>query len=84
VQIIFSVILSDSGPLLVNGAPAANDDALLQLAREAVTREPELRAVINADGAVAHRRVIHTLDLLKRAGITRVAFGALPEEATSP
>jgi hypothetical protein len=29
---------------------------------------------------VPHRKVIHTLDLLKRAGIAKVAFGALPEE----
>ena len=36
--------------------------------------------MIQADGAVPHRRVIHTLDLLKRGGIAKVAFGALPEE----
>ena len=36
--------------------------------------------MIQADGEVPHRRVIHTLDLLKRAGISRVAFGALPVE----
>jgi biopolymer transport protein ExbD len=53
---------------------------LLRLAREAVARQPDVRAVINADGAVPHRRVIHTLDLLKQSGIERVAFGALPVE----
>ncbi|MGZ3460530.1 MAG: ExbD/TolR family protein, partial [Archangium sp.] len=78
VQVIFSVLLPPNGPALVNGEPAPDDETLLRLAREAVARDSELRAVINADGAVPHRRVIHVLDLLKRSGITRVAFGALP------
>lgn len=80
VQVVFSVIVPASGPTLVNGESAAEDGVLLQRAREAAARDPEIRAVINADGGVPHRRVIHTLDLLKQSGITRVAFGALPEE----
>jgi biopolymer transport protein ExbD len=80
VQVLFSVIVPAVGPTLVNGESAAEDDVLLRLAREAVARAPDIRAVINADGAVPHRRVIHTLDLLKQSGIERVAFGALPAE----
>lgn len=79
-QVIFSVIVPTTGATLVNGEPAPEDDTVVRLAQEAVGRDREVRAVINADGAVAHRRVIHTLDLLKRGGITRVAFGALPAE----
>jgi biopolymer transport protein TolR len=79
-QVVFSVILPTSGPTLVNGEPAANDDQLSRLAADALLKTPGLRAVINADGSVAHRRVIHTLDLIKSAGITRIAFGALPPE----
>ena len=83
VQVIFSVIVPTTGPTLVNGEPAADDSVLLQRARDAVTQNPEVRAVVNADGAVTHRRVIRTLDILKRGGIARVAFGALsPEEGT--
>ena len=83
-QVIFSVVLPAHGGTLVNGEPVPDDLALLARAQESVARDPELRAVINADGAVAHRDVIHTLDLLKRAGITRVAFGALPQEENRP
>jgi len=82
-QVIFSVIVPSSGITLVNGEPASDDSTVLQLAQEAVGRDREVRAVINADGAVPHRRVIHTLDLLKRGGISRVAFGALPIEEES-
>jgi biopolymer transport protein ExbD len=35
--------------------------------------------VIQADGDISHRRVIAALDALKRAGVTRIAFGALPD-----
>jgi biopolymer transport protein TolR len=83
-QTVFSVVLPTTGATLVNGDPAADDQTLLRLARKALLDAPELRAVINADGAVPHRRVIHTLDLLKTAGIARVAFGALPAEPVPP
>jgi biopolymer transport protein ExbD len=80
VQVVFSVIIAQNGVTLVNGAAASSDETLLELARQAAVRDPDLRAVINADGAVPHRKVMRALDLLKSAGITRIAFGALPEE----
>jgi biopolymer transport protein TolR len=78
VQVLFSVVMPATGPILVNGEPVTSDARFAQRAREAVARDPQVRAVIDADGAVLHRRVIHALDLLKTAGIARVAFGALP------
>jgi biopolymer transport protein ExbD len=79
-QVIFSVIVPANGPTLVNGEPANEDGVLVQMAKKAVGQDPDVRAVINADGAVPHRRIIHTLDLIKTAGIAKVAFGALPPE----
>ncbi len=79
IQVVFSVVLPASGPALVNG-DAVDDAALSIRAEQAARDDKEVRAVISADGAVPHRRVIHTLDLLRHAGIARVAFGALPEE----
>jgi biopolymer transport protein ExbD len=79
-QVIFSVIVPANGPTLVNGEPASEDGVLVQMAKKAVGQDPDVRAVINADGAVPHRRIIHTLDLIKTAGIAKVAFGALPPE----
>jgi biopolymer transport protein ExbD len=79
VQTVFSLILAADGTLLVDGDRVEEDARLLALARVALSRDAETRAVINADGAVPHRRVIHTLDILRGAGITRVAFGAVPE-----
>lgn len=84
VQVVLSVIVPLQGPILVNGAPATTDDALTERARAALANDPELRAVIQADGAVPHRRIIHVLDVLRGAGLARVAFGALPLDATPP
>ncbi len=79
-QIIFSVLLPLQGPALLDGEPVPDDAALLQRAREAVAKDSGLRAVINADSAVSHGRVIHVLDVLKTAGIIHIAFGTTPEE----
>jgi biopolymer transport protein ExbD len=79
-QVVLSVIVPPSGAVLVNGAPAPDDETFLARARGALARDAQIRAVINADGATAHRRVIHILDLLRQAGISRIAFGAVPEQ----
>jgi biopolymer transport protein TolR len=84
VQVVLSIILPVRGPILVNGAAVTDDASFERLARGALAGSPELRAVIQADGEVAHRRVVHLLDELKGVGITRVAFGALPFEAPAP
>lgn len=79
-QTVFAVTLPKDGSVLVDGE-AIPDGQLLELARAALADEPELRAVIQADGDVPHRRVIGVLDRLKEAGIARVAFGtSWPEE----
>ena len=82
VEVVLSVLVPERGVTLVNGEPAASPAELSRLAADARTRDPELRAVIHADGNVPHRRVLATLDALKQAGLTRVAFGA--EEPQAP
>jgi biopolymer transport protein ExbD len=83
IQLIFGLELHANGDTLVDGKKVANDDAILPLAREAQAKNPELRAVIRADTSVQHGRVIRALDLLKQAGVSRIAFGvtAIPAEA---
>jgi biopolymer transport protein ExbD len=80
VQVVLSIIVPARGPILVDGAPILNDEALEERARASAAANPELRAVIQADGEVRHRRVVRILDELRGAGIARVAFGALPDE----
>jgi biopolymer transport protein ExbD len=79
-QVVLSVAIPTVGPVLVNGTALQGDRDLVQLARESLSSHRDLRVVISADAEAHHRRVIHVLDLIKQAGITRVAFAALPPE----
>ena len=79
VQVVLSVMLPKEGPVLVNGAAVADDSVLEDRAQQVLQQQPDVRAVIQADGDVPHRRVIAVLDSLKRAGVRRIAFGALKE-----
>jgi biopolymer transport protein ExbD len=78
VQTIFAVELSASGETRVDSRPVPNDEAVAGLAKDARAKNKDLRAVIRADKKVEHGRVIHVLDLLKRAGVAKIAFAVAP------
>src|SRR5690606_22398119 len=82
-QTILSVTVPVEGAVVVDGVPLESG-ALSRLARAALERDPEVRAVIQADRDAKHGRVIEVLDELKAAGLTRVAFGAVrPDPGTA-
>lgn len=78
IQLIFGLELHANGDTVVDGKKVPNDDAIFPLAKEAQAKNPELRAVIRADTSVQHGRVIRALDLLKQAGVSKIAFGVTP------
>jgi len=81
-QVFFAVTLAADGRAFVNGEAVANDDGIVEPARAALAKEAELRAIIRADRAVVHGRVIHVMDLLRQAGISQIAFGVAAEPPT--
>ena len=82
-QTILAISITASGQILMDGE-ATEGTAMREKVRQALARDPELRAVIQADGAVPHRQVISVLDQLKEAGLTRVAFGTVRPEPAAP
>jgi biopolymer transport protein ExbD len=80
VQVVFSISLTKDGNAFIDGKPAANDEAIKARAADELAQHPDLRAVIQADGDVPHKRVIHVMDLLSQAHVTQIAFGVVPEE----
>jgi biopolymer transport protein ExbD len=78
VQEVFSVSLAATGSTQVDGAACPDDATLLRLSRAAQARNTELRAVLRADGSVPHSRVMRTLDILRQAGVGRIAFAVVP------
>lgn len=78
VQTVFSVVLAADGVTQVDGKTITNEEGILPLAKGAHEKNAELRAVIKADAAVPHGRVIKVLDILKQAGVQKIAFGVQP------
>jgi biopolymer transport protein ExbD len=78
-----TVSLTKSGALYVDGVPCSEQELRekLSVARRA---EPELRAVIAADGAVPHRRVIGIIDLLRQEHVDRFAINVDADDLEKP
>ncbi len=74
-QVVFSVEMASSGDIAVDGHKVDSEDAVSSLAKSAHDKNPELRAVIDADEKVSHGKVVKVMDRMKQAGITRIAFG---------
>jgi biopolymer transport protein ExbD len=72
-------VLDREGKLFVDGAPATAQSAR-EAVRAALSRSPGARALISADRAVSHGRVVEVIDLVKREGLTRFAIDVEHEE----
>jgi biopolymer transport protein ExbD len=78
VQEIFSVAILADGTLRLDGQ-VIGELSLRERAAGALAANKDLRTVIQAEGAVPHRTVMHVLDLLRRAGVAKVGFGVVKE-----
>lgn len=78
-QIVLSVELGADGRTVVNGNVVEGEREVGALAKDALAKDPELRAVVQADAKVYHGRVVRVLDAIKAAGVARIAFGVEPE-----
>ena len=83
VQQVFNIALFVDGTVKVNGEAVHGDDALVSRAKAAVALDREVRAVIDADGSIAHWQVMHVLDILRQAGASKIGFGVAAETAAT-
>jgi biopolymer transport protein ExbD len=79
VQEVLSIVLAPGDVTHINGAMVSTDEVLQAQASASFANDKQVRAVLKADGRVPHARVMRVLDLLRRAGISKVAFGVVPE-----
>jgi biopolymer transport protein ExbD len=87
VQNVFSVELTIDGKTRVDSLVVPGDDSISDLAKQAKAKNKDVRAVIRADKKVEHGRVIRVLDLLKQAGVAKIAFAVTPttpQDAPAP
>ena len=82
-QTVLNVSIDAEGAVLANGQKVGSDGELERRAAQALKESPELRTVISASASATHGKVMHVLDTVRDAGITRVAFAA-DKVASSP
>jgi len=82
IQVIFFVDVSADGTIWADGKPIESDDALRTSAKQALQADSNVRAVIRADGLAPWKYIIQAMDLLKQAGIGKIAFGVAASKAS--
>jgi biopolymer transport protein ExbD len=68
-----ALTLTKEGVLYLNGE-ASDDAALVRTIAAELPHNPDLQAIIAADTVVPHGRVVHLIDLVKRAGVHKFAI----------
>ncbi|MEM1034219.1 MAG: biopolymer transporter ExbD [Myxococcota bacterium] len=84
VQLVFSIDMRENGEIYINNDPVTDEAEVAAKAKKALADNPKIRAVIRAGKAVPHGKVIRMLDLLKTAGISKIAFGVTPITQDGP
>ncbi len=69
-----AVVLTEKGELYFQNLPIEKGK-LADVLQQAVARNPDLRIVLSADASIPHGRVVELLDLIRTAGVNKVALG---------
>jgi biopolymer transport protein ExbD len=72
-----ALTLAKDGALYLNGE-RSSDEVVVRYIKGELPKNPDLQAIIAADGGVPHRDVIHVIDLVKRTGVHRFAINVDP------
>jgi biopolymer transport protein ExbD len=75
---ILGVSVTRDGAVFLDGT-RVDDAAFLARVHQVHGADADARAAIAADGATAHRDVVHVIDLLRREHVTRFALNVDPE-----
>ena len=81
---VISVELNAKGDTWLDGEQVVGDSVFLERVRAATKGHSGLRAVLRVDQTVPYGQVIHAVDLLKRAGVMKVAFAVTPTPTPTP
>jgi biopolymer transport protein ExbD len=68
-----AVVVTRDGTIYLDGV-RRSDQELLAQTREAVAKDRDTRAIISADRASLHGAVVHVIDVVKGAGVSRFAI----------
>jgi biopolymer transport protein ExbD len=74
-----SISLDLDGKLYLDGTNI-NEKELQDRVRDAFRADPEVKAIISADGRVKHSQVVTVIDILRRENVTKFAINTSPLE----
>lgn len=74
-----SISLDLDGKLYLDGTNI-DEKQLQDRVREAFRADPEVKAIISADGRVKHSQVVTVIDILRRENVTKFAINTSPLE----
>ena len=57
-----------------------HEEKLQRRVKAAYSKDPEVKAVISADGRVQHAKVVTVIDILRREKVTKFAINTSPLE----
>jgi biopolymer transport protein ExbD len=82
VESTIALVLSRDGKLFLNGN-AVSEQQIADHCKQASAQNPQIQAIIAADGASVHRDVVRLIDLVKLNGVSSFALNIeVPETAT--
>jgi biopolymer transport protein TolR len=83
VQGLVNVVMDKEGKIFFDGAEVTEPE-LLDKVSDSIQKEPETRAIISADQALAYGRVMHLIDVVKGRGIAKFALNIQKDAAPVP
>jgi biopolymer transport protein ExbD len=75
-QTVLTLVIDANNRVHLNGRVVADKKALQSEARRALQSDPKLRTLISASRQASHGSVMHVLDSVREAGISKIAFAA--------
>lgn len=67
------IAVTEQGQLLLNGQ-MTSPESLVEASKQALSSNPDVQALISADGNAKHSDVVKAIDLVRSAGIIRFAL----------
>jgi biopolymer transport protein ExbD len=74
-----AVSIDQAGKIFLDTIPVSIDELRAKV-RESQEANPDLRAVIAADGRIAHANVVQVIDVLRQEKVTKFAINVKPSE----
>jgi biopolymer transport protein ExbD len=74
-----SISIDLDGKLYLDGSPTQTSELQSRI-RSAYQQDPEVKAIISADGRVQHAQVVTVIDLLRQEKVTKFAINTSPIE----